>query len=150
MATLRPQDFKDFLKLLGEHRVEYLLIGGYAVAHYGYPRSTSDVDIWIAMNPRNASAAINALAAFGFSEPALTVDVLLQPERILRMGYPPLRLEIMTTIDGVTFDDCYARRNTIEIDGQSADLISLADVRINKAASGRAKGINHLQQLPNS
>ena len=64
------------------------------------------------------------------------------------MGYPPMRLEIMTTIDGVEFDDCYARRNTVEIDGQQADLISLNDLRINKAASGRAKNLNNLQQLP--
>lgn len=148
MVTRLPQDFKDFLRLLGEHHVEYLLIGGYAVAHYGYPRPTSDIDIWIAMNPKNANAAINALAAFGFSEPALTADIFLQPERIVRMGHPPMRLEIMTTIDGVAFDDCYARRNTVVIDGQRTELISLADLRTNKAASGRAKDINDLQQLP--
>lgn len=150
MVTRLPQDFKDFLKLLGEHHVEYLLIGGYAVAHYGYPRPTSDIDIWIAMNAKNAQAAISALAAFGFSQPALTADIFLQPERILRMGHPPMRLEIMTSIDGVEFDDCYARRNTVEVDGQRADLISLDDLRINKAASGRAKDINDLQQLPHS
>ena len=150
MVAKLPQDFLDFLKLLGEHRVEYLLIGGYAVSHYGYPRPTADFAIWIAMNPRNAHAAINALNAFGLSEPALTADVFLQPQRILRMGHPPMRLEIMTTIDGVAFDDCYIRRNTIDIDGQTAHLISLADLRINKAASGRAKDINDLQQLPTS
>ena len=150
MVTRLPQDFKDFLKLLGEHHVEYLLIGGYAVAHYGYPRPTSDIDIWIAMNAKNAQAAISALAACGFSGPALTADIFLQPERILRMGHPPMRLEIMTSIDGVEFDDCYARRNTVEVDGQRADLISLDDLRINKAESGLAKDINDLQQLPHS
>ena len=148
MVTRLPQDFKDFLRLLGEHHVEYLLIGGYAVAHYGYPRPTYDFDIWIAMSPKNAHVAKNALATSGFSEPALTEAAFLQPERILRMGYPPMRRAIMTTIEGVAFDDCYVRRNTVEIDGQQADLISLNDLRINKAASGQAKDLNDLQQLP--
>lgn len=64
------------------------------------------------------------------------------------MGYPPMRREIMTTIDGVDFADCHSRRNAVEIDGQHADVINLADLRINKAASGRAKNMNDLQQLP--
>ncbi len=150
MVTRLPQDFKEFLKLLGEHHVKYLLIGGYAVAHYGYPRPTSDFDIWIAMNARNASAAVNALAEFGFTDPSVTEDVLSQPQLILRMGHPPMRLEIMTTIDGVAFDDCYARRNTVEIDGQTAQLISLADLRTNKAAAGRNKDLADLEHLPKS
>ena len=150
MVTKLPQDFRDFLKLLSEHHVDYLVIGGYAVAHYGYPRPTSDFDVWIAMNARNARAAVNALADFGFTDPSLTVDVLLQPQRILRMGHPPMRLEIMTSIDGVTFDDCYLRRNTVDLDGQAAQLISLSDLRINKAAAGRNKDLADLEQLPKS
>lgn len=79
MVTRLPQDFKDFLKLLGEHHVEYLFIGGYAVVHYGYPRPTSEIDVWIAMNAKNAHAATGALAAFEFSEPLLNTEVFLPP-----------------------------------------------------------------------
>ena len=149
MVTKLPQDFKDFLRLLGEHRVEYLLIGGYAVAFYDYSRPTADANVWIAMNPRNAHAAVSALSEFGFVDAALTAQVFLQRDRIVRMGHPPMRLELMTTIDGVDFEACYARRNIVGIDGQTVDLIDLADLRTNKAASARAKDMADLERLPN-
>ena len=149
MVTKLPQDFKDFLRLRGEHRVEYLLTGGYAVAFYGYPRPAADVNVWIAMNPRNAHTAVSALAEFGFVDASLTAKVFLQRDRIVCMGHPPMRLELMTTIDGVDFEACYARRNIVGIDGQTVDLIDLADLRTNKAASARAKDMADLERLPN-
>lgn len=93
MVTKLPHEFKEFLRLLGEHHVDYLLIGGYAVAHYGYPRPTAEFDVWIALNNATASAAIRALASFGFAQPSLTPALLLEPGRIVRMGIPPCALK---------------------------------------------------------
>jgi hypothetical protein len=143
-----PPDFKEFLRLLNAHRVEYLAIGGYAVAHYGYPRPTADFDVWTAMNASNAQRAVAALADFGFAQAAFKPELLLEPGKILRMGIPPMRLEIMNTIDGVDFADCYSRRNEIRLDETTAiDLISLADLIINKKASRRAKDLDDLEYL---
>ena len=95
MATIRlPPDFKEFLKLLKEHQIEYLLIGGYAVGYYGYPRATADMDIWIAMNPQNAGRITAALKEFGFDVPELSQELFLQEDQIIRMGLPPVRLVI--------------------------------------------------------
>ena len=99
MATIRlPPDFKEFLKLLKEYDVRYLLIGAYAVNYHGYIRATGDMDIWIGIHPDNAQKITAALHAFGMEDSALTPDVFLQEKKILRMGVPTLRLEITTSI----------------------------------------------------
>src|SRR5687767_3261483 len=91
MATIRlPPDFKEFLKLLKEYDVRYLLIGAYAVNYHGYIRATGDMDIWIGIHPDNAQKLTAALHAFGMEDSALTPDVFLQEKKILRMGVPPL------------------------------------------------------------
>ncbi|MFZ0132586.1 MAG: hypothetical protein WAK95_08575 [Desulfobacterales bacterium] len=143
-----PQDFKEFLRLLNSHGVEYLLIGGYAVAYHGYPRATADMDIWVAMEPENANKIVAALKEFGFDLPELSTDLFLIPEKIIRMGAPPIRIEIMTSISGVTFGDCYASRVADDLDGVSVSLISLEDLKGNKKASGRYKDLDDLEHLP--
>jgi len=118
MATIRLQpDFKDFLKLLREHKVQYLLIGGYAVGYHGYPRATADMDIWIAMKPDNAEKIVSALREFGFDMPILSAELFLKDKQIVRMGIPPVKLEIITSISGVEFDECYKERVTDVLDG---------------------------------
>ncbi|MDT8303027.1 MAG: hypothetical protein RQ760_16220, partial [Sedimentisphaerales bacterium] len=113
MATIHlPSDFKEFLKLLNAHQVEYLLIGGYAVGYHGYPRATADMDIWIAMNPSNSQRIVIVLKEFGFDLPELSPELFLKEWQIIRMGVPPIRIELATTISGVNFDDCYAERLT--------------------------------------
>lgn len=151
MAKIRlPRDFKDFLELLKSHQVEYLLIGGYAVGYYGYPRATGDMDIWIAIHPRNAARVVAALKEFGFDVPNLSVNLFLQENKITRMGIPPMRIEILTTISGVSFAECYAKRTTTIIDGIEINLISLPDLKINKKASGRFKDLSDLANLADS
>ena len=110
-----PQDFSEFLKLLNEHHVEYLLIGGFAVAIHGYPRATADMDVWVARNSANAERIVACLREFGFDTPDLVPELFEAPDRIIRMGEAPLRIEILTDIDGVTFGDCYARANEQKI-----------------------------------
>lgn len=148
MDIVLPLDFKDFLKLLNDKKVEYLLIGGYAVAYHGYPRATNDIDIWIAINPSNAERIVAALREFGFDLPELSTNLFLIENRIIRMGVPPMRIEIATTISGVNFEQCYKERVTGEIDDVSISIISLNHLKINKLASGRFKDLNDLENLP--
>ena len=149
MATINlPQDFKEFLKLLNAHRIKYLLIGGYAVAYYGYPRATADMDVWVEVEPANADKIVAALKEFGFDLPELSAELFLIPEKIIRMGEPPIRIEIVTSISGVTFENCYASRVIDELDGVPVSLISLADLKGNKKASGRYKDLDDLENLP--
>jgi len=128
--------------------VEYLVIGGHAVAFHGYPRATADLDAWIAVNPANASRVVAALHDFGFAVPDLEPDLFLHEGRIIRMGVAPNRIEIQTRIDGVVFPDCYSRRILGELDGVSVAFISLPDLKANKRASGRNKDLADLDHLP--
>jgi hypothetical protein len=149
MGMIRlPPDFKEFLQLLNEHDVRYLLIGGYAVGYHGYPRATVDMDIWVALQPDNARRVVSALQAFGFDLPELTEDLFLLPDKIIRMGVPPLRLEILTSISGVEFEECFNNRVVDMIDGVQVNLISLDHLRQNKKASGRYKDLSDLENLP--
>ena len=146
MATIRlPPDFKEFLKLLNSNEVEYLLIGGYAVGYYGYPRPTGDMDVWIARSPDNAKRVVHALEEFGFECPT---ETLLRENEVVRMGVPPFRLEILTTISGVEFSSCYSERLQVLLDEVEISLISLTQLKKNKKASGRSKDITDLENLP--
>jgi len=148
--TLLPPDFKDFLNLLNENDVRYLLIGGYAVGYHGYPRATADMDVWISVDPSTAERMVKVMMGFGFEEGALTRDVFLNKKGLVRMGVPPLRLEILMRIAGVDFDECYERRVDGVVDGVGVKLISLMDLRTNKKAAGRLKDLSDLEHLPTS
>jgi len=136
------------LKLLNANRVEYLLIGGYAVGYHGYPRATGDMDIWVAVNPENAAKTVVALKEFGFDVPELSAELFLRQNQIVRMGVPPMRIELTTTISGVNFEECYAARVVAELDGVKVNLIHLRHLKINKKAAGRHKDLNDLENLP--
>lgn len=148
MDTELPPDFKEFLRLLNVHRVEYLLIGGYAVGYHGYPRATQDMDIWIAIHPNNAERVVAALHEFGFEMSELSPELFLQHDNIVRMGVPPLRIEIITAISGVQFEECFRNRITDTISGVTVNLIDLPHLKINKKASGRHKDLDDLEHLP--
>lgn len=147
MAITLPKDFKEFLRLLKDHRVEYLLIGGYAVALHGFPRYTGDLDVWIGATPENARRLVGALKAFGFPAEGLTAESLTERHRILRMGHQPLRIEIHNEISGVEFGECYPRRSTLVIDEVEVDLISKDDLKQNKKASGRLRDLADIENL---
>lgn len=148
MALQLPDDFKEFLKLLTSHEARYLLIGGFAVGYHGYPRTTKDIDLWVEVDLDNAKRLVAAIKEFGFSMPELTEDLFLQPGKIIRMGIPPMRIEVLTSISGVEFKQCYAGRIEDELDGVAVSLISLEDLKANKLASGRHKDLNDLEHLP--
>ena len=143
-----PPDFKEFLRLLDAEQVEYLLIGGYAVAYHGYPRATEDMDIWIASHPKNAQRLVKALKEFGFDVPELNPDLFLRSESIVRMGNPPLRIDLATTISGVEFSECYQARITETIEGVDVSIICVNHLKQNKRASGRHRDLDDLEHLP--
>ncbi|MEM1041434.1 MAG: hypothetical protein AAGI91_02290 [Bacteroidota bacterium] len=143
-----PTDFSAFLKSLSDHRVEYLLVGGYAVARHGYPRATNDMDVWVRMDAQNAERIVAALGDFGFGVSELRADAFLSKRSLIRMGYEPLRIEIMTTVSGVTFEECWPERVEDEWDGVPVTVIGLACLKKNKRASGRLKDLADLEELP--
>jgi hypothetical protein len=147
MGVELPRDFKEFLNLLRSHGVRYLLIGGYAVGYHGYPRATGDLDIWIAVEPENASRIVDALREFGFDTPQLDVGLFLR-DGMVRMGEVPGRIEILTSISGVSFEECYANRIVDTLDGVEVSLINLSHLKRNKQASGRHKDLMDLEKLP--
>jgi hypothetical protein len=148
MAIELPNDFKEFLRLLNANGVEYLLIGGYAVGYHGYPRATNDIDFWIAIHPDNAERMVEVLRQFGFAVPELQKELFLKAPSIVRMGIPPMRIEVTTRISGVSFDECYAERINDTVDGVEANIINLEHLKRNKKASGRFKDLNDLENLP--
>ena len=145
-----PKDFREFLKLLRAHGVEYLLVGGWAVSHHGYPRFTNDLDVWIATAPANAERVVKVLSDFGFDGPEVSTDLFLKDDQIVRMGFEPLRIELMTTISGVQFEECYRERLETTLDNEPVSLINLRHLRINKKAAGRLKDLSDLEHLPQS
>jgi hypothetical protein len=146
-TTLLPPDFKDFLKLLNSKSVRYLLIGGYAVAYHGYSRATANMDLFIATDSDNANKIVAALGEFGFAMEALEPSLFLQEGKIVRMGVPPLRIEILTSISGVSFAECYRDRVAGRIDEVDVPIISLEHLKTNKRASARFKDLADLEHL---
>ena len=148
MEVELPKDFKEFLSLLRVYDVEYLLIGAYAVGYHGYPRATRDLDIWIAATEDNANRLVTTLKEFGFATPNLSTELILQPDSIVRMGVEPMRIEILTSVSGVKFAECYKERVVDLLDGVEVSLISLKHLKINKKASGRLKDLADIEHLP--
>lgn len=148
MEAPLPPDFKEFLLLLNSEKIDYLLVGGYAVSFHGYSRPTGDLDIWVAARPDNAARVLDAVRRFGFAAAGPGVPGLLASGKILRMGVPPVRIKVMGSISGVEFDACYARRTRAVVDGVPIPIIAIDDLLANKRAAGRPKDLNDLRHLP--
>lgn len=142
-------DFLALLKYLNEEQVEYLVVGGMAVNFHGYHRSTGDLDIWVTVAAENQDRLAAALMRFGFSAPSVAQRPLLEKPKFIRIGQPPLRVEIHSEISGVQFNECYARAEICVVRGIEVPMISLRDLRANKAAAGRTKDKADLESLPN-
>lgn len=147
-TTRLPHEWKEFLRLLISNEVQFLLIGGVAVAYYGYPRATGDIDVWVGRSGKNAKAVHDALVAFGLELPEDFQRQFLQERKVFRFGRQPLRIEVLNEISGVAFEDCFQRRHHAQIDGIELDVIALDDLKVNKRASGRTNDIDDLANLP--
>ena len=141
------RDFKEFIQFLNDNRVHYLIVGGYAVAVHGHPRYTKDIDIWIEINPENAANLLRALEQFGFGSLGLELQDFLTPDQIIQLGYPPNRIDLLTSIDGVNFADCYSSKLEITIDNIIVNFIDLENLKKNKKASGRLQDLADLENL---
>jgi predicted nucleotidyltransferase len=141
-------DFEDFVKLLIKHEVEYLIVGGYALAFHGKPRHTGDLDIWINISENNATRILMVLDDFGMSSMGLKKQDFLQPGYITQIGYPPLRIDILNSIDGVDFKNAIQNMNQVEVGkGFSINYIGLRDFVKNKQAVGRSQDLVDIQEI---
>ena len=141
------QDFKEFVQSLNDNDVRYLVIGGYAVALHGHPRYTKDIDIWIQMTPENANRMIAALNDFGFGSLGLRVEDFLVPDQVIQLGYPPSRIDLITSPPGVDFETCYDSRVQTVIDGIAVSFIDLENLKKSKRAAGRLQDLADLENL---
>jgi hypothetical protein len=149
MAKLKLNDhFREFLEFLHSENVEYLLVGGYALAYHGHPRFTQDIDIWVNPSSENAPRLVQALRKFGFSAATLAKESFDQPNQVFRFGKPPVQIDVMTSVAGPSFADCFSERETTTADGVSVNVISLKRLRENKQAAGRSKDLGDLDALP--
>jgi len=139
--------FREFLECLAGHEVRFLVVGGYAVAAHGHPRYTGDLDLWVWTSAENAESLLRALDEFGFGSVGLVADDFTEPDRVVQLGYPPVRIDLLTSIDGVEFEACFARRVEIVVDGLPVPFIALEDLRRNKASSGRPQDVADLAAL---
>ena len=140
-------DFHQFVESLAATKAKYLIVGGYAVGIHGHPRYTGDMDIWIQQSPENAARVIKAIDLFGFSSLGITKEDLLDPNNVIQMGNPPLRIDLLTEIDGVNFAECYPNRKVLNIAGLEFNFIGYQDLVKNKKESGRGKDIEDLANL---
>jgi predicted nucleotidyltransferase len=142
------KDFEDFIKLLNQHEVEYMVVGGYALAFHGKPRHTGDLDIWIKISKKNASRMLRVLKDFGISALGFKNDDFLKPGYITQIGYPPLRIDILNSIDGVEFEEAVKHMNRIDIETDlPLNYIGLNDFIKNKQASGRMQDLADIQEI---
>jgi hypothetical protein len=146
VQQLRP-DIQDFLKLLNKHRVRYLVVGGYAVMKYTEPFYTKEIDIWIKPTPKNAERAYRSVIEFGAPGSGLTVQDLTEPQTVFQFGVAPVRVDIMTSIDAVSFPDAWKQRVRTKLEGIPISVISLAHLKQNKRASDRDTDRIHLASL---
>lgn len=136
-----PPDFSDLLEELGRDAVEFLLVGGYAVAFHGRPRATKDIDILLEGSPENLARAASALTRFGAPPNVVKAINVMQESEVVFMGQPPLRVDFLRSIDGVAPAELFSRAEVAEIDGKCIKVISLDDLIANKRAAGRAQDL---------
>jgi len=141
------QDFLEFTGLLAEENVEYLIVGGYAVGVHGFPRYTGDIDFFVAVHPANASRLVRVFQRFGFGELGLAESDFLQENFVIEIGREPRKIQVLTGIDGVEFDECYRNRLEVAHGGMRLPFIGREDLLRNKAASNRPKDQIDLSEL---
>lgn len=140
-------DSKELLELFAAHDVRFMVIGGHALGAHGLPRATEDFDIWVWPNPKNADRIITCLAAFGFEHSGLNSEDFTQPDTVVQLGFAPARIDLMTSISGVEFEDAWERRIIATLDGVEFPVIGKSDLVANKWALGRPQDLVDLMKL---
>ena len=143
-------DFRDLLSEFNAGGVEYLIVGAYAMAAHGRVRATGDLDVWIRPDAANAKRVLQALAAFGAPLQDLTEDDLTRPGLVFQIGIAPLRIDVLTSIDGVGFADAWKERVTSRFAEQAVSVLSTRHLIQNKRAVGRTQDLADLEWLERS
>lgn len=141
------KDLKEFVELLNGLDVRFLIVGAFAVAYHGYPRYTSDIDIFVEKSAENAELLLKAIHEFGFGDIGLSKDDLLQKDQVIQLGYAPNRIDLMTSISGVSFEEAWSSREFGELGGVTLPFISRDMLKRNKTATGRRRDLADLEQL---
>jgi hypothetical protein len=140
-------DLKEFIALLNSHHVDYIVVGGHAVAFHGHPRYTGDIDFFIRATPQNAQRVLEVLDAFGFGDLGITERDLIEPGRIVQLGHPPNRIDILASISGVDFGTAWDTRVPTQMDDQPVSLLGWDELLRNKRAAGRQKDRTDVEKL---
>ena len=143
------RDFEDFVKLLNKHKTAYMVVGGYALAFHGKPRHTGDLDIWIKVSNSNAAKMLRVVKDFGLGSLGFTKKDFLKEGFVSQIGHPPLRIDILNSIDGVAFDKAYKNKLSIDLDNIRIDYIGLGDFIKNKQSTGRARELADIKDIQN-
>jgi hypothetical protein len=134
-------NFKELLSIFNDGKVKYLVIGGYAVIMYAEPRYTKDIDLWVEANAENARAVFGALRLFGAPLAGMTEDDFANEGIFYQMGSPPVRVDILMSIPGLTFDEAWQQRNIVDFEGVAVPFISRQHLIISKRAFGRPQDL---------
>ena len=140
-------DFKELLELFNKQQVEYLIVGGYALAFHGVPRATGDLDLWIRPVAENARRLLQALALFGFDAVGLSEGDFTSEGKVVQLGVPPVRIDLLTSLSGVTWEQAAANRRSGTLGGQPVEFIGRSDFIANKKATGRTRDLADLEAL---
>lgn len=140
-------DFNAFVDACVARGVRFLVVGGYALAAHGHPRMTKDLDVLVEPEPANAERLIAALADFGFGAIGLTAADFTEPGAVIQLGYPPLRIDLLTSLDGVPFEEAYEGRVEIDVDGRPIPVIGRDALIANKRATGRHQDLADVERL---
>jgi len=143
------RDFQEFVELFVAHEVEFLIVGGYALAAHGHPRYTKDLDVWVWVGPENARRVLTAVEEFGFDGLGLTAEDFQASESMIQLGHEPQRIDILTFASGLDFREAYANRVYVTVGKVQVPFLSVEDLRINKLAAGRPRDVADVADLPN-
>ncbi|MFM9136496.1 MAG: hypothetical protein ACKOT0_13880 [bacterium] len=141
------RDFQELLECFARHDVRYLIVGGWALAVHGVPRMTKDLAVWIWPDPRNAERVVTALGDFGFGDVGLVPEDFLTDDTVVQLGYPPNRVDLLTTPSGVTFETCWPDRVDVSIEDLRVPFIGLEGLKANKRATGRPQDLVDIEAL---
>lgn len=142
-----PKDLREFVELLNSNAVEYVIVGAFAVSFHGFPRYTADLDVLIRPTELNAQKVILVLSKFGFGGLDVRAADLQKPEMVIQLGVSPNRIDLLTSISGVTFEEVWATRVESELDGIEAKFIGLTSLIRNKESTGRARDLGDAEEL---
>jgi len=146
MPTLQ-KEFKELFASLNARRVEYLVVGAYAMAFHGIPRFTGDLDVFVRPTPQNAKRLLAALEDFGFGSLGLTADDFSQPDRVVQLGVAPIRIDLLTSLSGVSWEEAVSHKRRVLYGGISVPVIGIQEMIANKRAVGRTKDLADIELL---